>query len=491
MAEPILAPTVFNADAAAQAQARAQFNAERGLAFRPDGAEAPSPFDFSNQTSLPIIEALRNSGTSVSVRTIVATREPVEPVPIGSAYQQATAAAAGAVRAGVAPTTPGATGADSAGGLANAIEVLAAMTGKSPDEVRAAITSEGSGKPDLSKVKQFMGDNAAAITAAQRPENIAKLSQSQRDAMRSFLQSIGYPIDPNAYGTSPQQQAQALSQTFKGAQDGGMDPANMMMMLILGALAEAFGISGAFDSVLAMMGGAGTRGYRTGAGGMGSARSGPAKFSSEPELDRIAQNIQGRGTIAGVVNLANALDGQAEVGNNGGAIVRATMGYTGDPWCGGFVRYTFEKAGVTGVYDQADYRMARSYMRVGQQHGAFRGGNSGYLPQPGDVIVFSSSRGPNSGHVGIVTGVKDGQVTYESGNDGDKVQARTFSASNPPGNLLGYTDTMALARAKGVNLERAPAATVVSSPTTVTGPATPPITPAVPKATTAPMTRDL
>lgn len=497
MAEPNTGTTQANDDAAAIARARAEFNAQRGLAFRPDARVEASPFDFLSPGSMPLLEVLRNrpalASQDILLSPTVRAAATTPPAATPSVGAQAAAAAAPAVSAGVGPTAAApVAGNNSSAVLANAIEVLASMTGKSADEVRRAIVPEGHNIPDLARVREFMTQNAPAIASAQRPENIARMPQGQRDAMRQFLQSMGVPIDPNAYGTTPQQQAQALGQGFQNAQEGGMDPATMMMMLILGALAEAFGLSGAFNGVLGMMGGQSTRGYRTGTGGMGTTRAGPARFSSEPELDRIAQGVQGRGTLQGVVNFANALDGQREVGRNGGAIVRATMGYEGDPWCGGFVRYVFERSGVTGVYDQSDYRMARSYMRIGQQHGAFRGGQSGYQPQPGDVLVFSSSRGPNSGHVGIVTAVNNGQITYVSGNDGDQVQARTFSAGRPPGNLLGYTDTQALARARGVNLERAPVvpAAAVSTGTNVTAPVAPAATPPVPRASSAPMTRD-
>lgn len=495
MAEPNTGTTQVNADAAAVARARAEFNAQRGLAFKPDATVEVSPFDFSGPSSMPILEALRNrpalSSQNILLSPAVRDAAATPPAPHASVQAQAAAAAAPAVSAGVGPTAAAPAAGNSSAVLANAIEVLAAMTGKSADDVRRAIVPEGHTMPDQGRIKDFMTQNSAAIANAQRPENIARMSQGQRDAIRQFLQQMGVPLAPDAQGATPQQQAQSLSQGFQNAQEGGMDPASMMMMLILGALAEAFGMSGAFNNVLGMMGGQNTRGYRTGTGGMGSARSGAARFSSEPELERIAAGVQGRGTLQGVVNLANALDGQREVGNNGGAIVRATMGYTGDPWCGGYLRYTFEKAGVTGVYDQSDYRMARSYMHIGQRHGAFRGGQSGYQPQPGDVIVFSSSRGPNSGHVGLVTAVNNGQITYSSGNDGDQVQSRTFSASRPPGNLLGYTDTQALARAKGVTLERAPTQqAAVTAGTSVTAPSAPAATPPVPRASSAPMRRD-
>ena len=190
-------------------------------------------------------------------------------------------------------------------------------------------------------------------------------------------------------------------------------------------------------------------GLRRGSSGFGRARPGEGRFSSEPELEKIIASTQDKGTLKGVTNLATALLGQAETGNNGGAIVRATMGYEGDPWCGGFVRYAFEKAGVFGVYDQSDYRSALSYQRQAEHYGAFK--KSGYTPQPGDVVVFSRG-GNGKGHVGIVVEVNGNEVTYISGNDGDMVKARTFSLNSPPSGLLGYSDTRALAKNRNITL---------------------------------------
>ena len=194
-------------------------------------------------------------------------------------------------------------------------------------------------------------------------------------------------------------------------------------------------------------------GLRSGSSGFGRVRPGEGRFSSEPELEKTIANTQDKGTLKGVTNLATALLGQAETGSNGGAIVRATMGYEGDPWCGGFVRYAFEKAGVLGVYDQSDYRSALSYQRQAEAYKAFREKGSGYTPKPGDVVVFNRG-GVGKGHVGIVAEVNGNEVTYISGNDGDMVKARTFSLNSPPSGLLGYSDTRALAAAKKIDLDK-------------------------------------
>lgn len=446
---PSTSDTAPTAEQAAMERARMEFNGQGGIVFRPDarGGQVPAVVDLANQ---------KPSSSAMSVL--------LSPQLRGTVQEQAAAAAAPAVNAGTADNAPSSGDSGASAGLAGAIEVLSALTGESPENVRKGILND-KGLPDLSNVREFMNTHRSAIEQAIKPENLQKLPQAQRDALRTFLGTMGYPVNAQAFGTTPEQQAQALSRgTQDAAQDLGMGPEDMFSMLILGLLAEAFGLQGAFSGVLGMMGGGNTHGMRTGSGGMGTARSGgmgaassgPAKFSNEPQLERIVQGVQGKGTIAGVVNLANALDGQHEVGKNGGAIVRATMGYTGDAWCGGFVRYVFDKSGLNGVYDQSDYVSAQSYMREGKRNGAFRSARSGYQPQAGDVLVFSSSRGAGSGHVGVVVARNGDQVTYVSGNDTDAVRTRTISLSNPPGNLFGYSDTEAVAKAKGKLIQRAP-----------------------------------
>jgi uncharacterized protein (TIGR02594 family) len=150
---------------------------------------------------------------------------------------------------------------------------------------------------------------------------------------------------------------------------------------------------------------------------------------------------------------ASRFIGEREVGNNGGSLVRRVCNQReGLPWCGGFVNYIMDHSVSPRLFDQADYLSAKSFGREAAEHGAFRKPSSGYTPHVGDVVVFDRKGG---GHVGIVSAVAaDGTVTYISGNDGNAVRARTFKADHPPESLVGYADTHALAKAKGITLEQ-------------------------------------
>ena len=154
-------------------------------------------------------------------------------------------------------------------------------------------------------------------------------------------------------------------------------------------------------------------------------------------------------------DLARKFVGQHEVGNNGGAMVRLMMGYEGDAWCGGFAHYILDKT-MPGVYDQADFRSARSYADMGKKYGVFHErGDKNYVPKAGDVLVFSRSGDPSKGHVGVVTGydATTHKLTYVSGNDGNAVREREIDMSNPPRRLLGFTDSEGLAKARHIAIE--------------------------------------
>jgi uncharacterized protein (TIGR02594 family) len=283
-------------------------------------------------------------------------------------------------------------------------------------------------------MEELTRGNLESVIAAhqeQIKDILSRMSEVERAAILRELPNLVNLLDPR----TPEQKA------AKEKKDGA-DPYTGKPLDDVVYAADDVGI----DNDTSIYGG-----LRRGSFGFGRARPGEGRFSKEPELEKIIASTQDKGTLKGVTNLATALLGQAEEGKNGGAIVRATMGYEGDPWCGGFVRYAFEKAGVFGVYDQSDYRSALSYRDVAGT--AFRERGSGYTPQPGDVVVFSRG-GNGKGHVGIVVEVNGNEVTYISGNDGDMVKARTFSLNSPPSGLLGYSDTRALAATKKIDLDK-------------------------------------
>jgi hypothetical protein len=88
-------------------------------------------------------------------------------------------------------------------------------------------------------------------------------------------------------------------------------------------------------------------------------------------------------------------------------------GYSGGPeyWCADFAKWEWANSGlnVSGLT-----AAAQSFYTYGQSHGTFH-----TTAQPGDAIVFSSSRGGYANHVAIVTAVNsDGSVVTANGDWG-------------------------------------------------------------------------
>ncbi len=105
---------------------------------------------------------------------------------------------------------------------------------------------------------------------------------------------------------------------------------------------------------------------------------------------------------------------------------KETIGQTVDPaktpWCAAFLNGVFNATGGQGTGSLA----ARSYLSWG------RGVTD---PQVGDVVVFSSSRGPASGHVGLFAGYDDrGQIKVLGGNQNNQVSIATYGTNR----LLGF-----------------------------------------------------
>ena len=187
-------------------------------------------------------------------------------------------------------------------------------------------------------------------------------------------------------------------------------------------------------------------------------------YDSMRRLRDVAKDLHSTAAADRTKELAEKFVGQKEDANNNnyGDIVRLSGIAQGQPWCGGFAHYIF---GVTmpNVYDQKDYASAISFQKEGEKYGAFHKKSGDYTPEIGDAIVFSRAGG--SGHVGIVTKIENGKVTYIAGNDGNKVDSNDFDAATPPANLLGFTSSRELAAAKHIDLGNQAS---VSEPTTST-----------------------
>lgn len=91
------------------------------------------------------------------------------------------------------------------------------------------------------------------------------------------------------------------------------------------------------------------------------------------------------------------------------------------PWCAIFVNAALAMAGLKG----SGNAMARGFLKYGQRL---------MLPAKGAIVVFSSSRGPASGHVGFYVGETATHIRVLGGNQGDAVSIASF----PKARVLGY-----------------------------------------------------
>src|SRR3954454_7353671 len=136
-----------------------------------------------------------------------------------------------------------------------------------------------------------------------------------------------------------------------------------------------------------------------------------------------------------MVQIAAGEVGQAESppgSNNSPRIAMyrsATAGNPGvGPWCAYFVSWACKQAGVPLMDHGQGSGSVDAIYAWAQQSGRGHAVSSGYVPKPGDLIVFNQ-------HIGIVENVlPGGQIQTIEGNSSDRVSRRTHSS----GDAIGF-----------------------------------------------------
>jgi CHAP domain len=144
------------------------------------------------------------------------------------------------------------------------------------------------------------------------------------------------------------------------------------------------------------------------------------------------------GTGARIVAAAAGEVGQAEQppGSNDSpriaAYRSATAGAGGPgPWCAYFVSWACKQAGVPLMDHGQGSGSVDAIYAWAQQSGRGHSVGSGYVPKPGDLIVFNQ-------HIGIVENVlPDGRIQTIEGNSSDSVARRT----HPRSDAIGFVRT--------------------------------------------------
>jgi hypothetical protein len=144
------------------------------------------------------------------------------------------------------------------------------------------------------------------------------------------------------------------------------------------------------------------------------------------------------GPGAAIVAAAAAEVGQAEQppGSNDSPRIAqyraATAGAPGPgPWCAYFTSWACRQAGVPVGDHGEGFGSVDALYAWAQRSGRAAPSGSGYVPKPGDLIVFNE-------HIGIVENVlPNGQIQTIEGNSSDQVSRRT----RPPGDAVGFVRT--------------------------------------------------
>jgi hypothetical protein len=149
-------------------------------------------------------------------------------------------------------------------------------------------------------------------------------------------------------------------------------------------------------------------------------------------------NVGAMGSGAAIVAAAAGEVGQAEQppGSNDSPRIAqyrsATAGAPGPgPWCAYFASWACRQAGVPVGDNGGGFGSVDALYAWAQRTGRAAPAGSGYVPRPGDLIVFNQ-------HIGVVENVlPGGQIQTIEGNSSDRVSRRTHG----PGDAIGYVRT--------------------------------------------------
>ncbi len=117
-------------------------------------------------------------------------------------------------------------------------------------------------------------------------------------------------------------------------------------------------------------------------------------------------------------------------------------GLDGQPWCASFAAWVWRQAGVAFSWGYGSDQLnpeSYSFVQWGEDNGTFTTSD----PQVGDAVVWGDAATGYGQHVGIVTGVRGGEIDVVSGNWANAVEDEGWF--NPVGStvagypLIGYT----------------------------------------------------
>lgn len=162
--------------------------------------------------------------------------------------------------------------------------------------------------------------------------------------------------------------------------------------------------------------------------GTTSTREVPVAGGGGQRTDSATRGAAAGGGAAQALNWVQAkLEDQPGSRETGGAnqgrlasYLNKRFGFSGAPWCAMFTSAAVTKGGAPTSARTASVAQVRAKAQSGQ--GYQRGFISGRQARPGDLVLFGNS------HIGMVTGVKGGQIQYVGGNQSNTVSRGTTRA---------------------------------------------------------------
>jgi len=109
-------------------------------------------------------------------------------------------------------------------------------------------------------------------------------------------------------------------------------------------------------------------------------------------------------------------------------------------WCADFVSYVLKQAGspFNPGTDNWHIPAVNSVQAYFKDKGTFHAARSGYIPKPGDIVIYNQGIGDFPQHVDIIISMDGGEkFTTIGGNEGNKVNKVQHSSYNDPG-ITGF-----------------------------------------------------
>ena len=133
----------------------------------------------------------------------------------------------------------------------------------------------------------------------------------------------------------------------------------------------------------------------------------------------------------------------------------ALSGTPYEDWCAMFVSFCLEYAEIS-VADYPRDSGCESWRKAMDALGAFESRQSGYAPQPGDLVFFNRDEERDADHMGIIESIGAGWINVIEGNSESQVRTQGYALNDDQ--IIGYGNTTKLMERAGALEETTPVA---------------------------------